>query len=57
MSALKFGAIRATGKPNGGFSMPMMSDLRRRAIQAKQRKAENKKKREEKAAKRAQNAN
>jgi hypothetical protein len=37
--------------------MPTMTDLRRKKIQAKQRKAENAKKRAAKAAKRERNAN
>ncbi len=37
--------------------MPTMTDLRRKKIQAKQRKAENAKKRTAKAAKRERNAN
>src|SRR5262249_13180429 len=36
--------------------MPMMSDSRRKAIQAKQKKAKNAKKREEKAVRREKNA-
>jgi hypothetical protein len=42
--------------PNGETSMPKMSDARRKSIQAKQRKAENARKRTAKIAKRARNA-
>jgi len=40
----------------GGIQMPTMSNLRRRKIQARQRKAENAAKREAKIAKKEQNA-
>lgn len=43
------------GGENGGLLMPTMSNLRRRKIQARQRKVENEKKREAKIAKKERN--
>jgi hypothetical protein len=50
------GRLVLQGGLNGGIFMPMMSDQRRKRIQAKQRKAKNAEKRAAKAAKREQNS-